>query len=219
MKISLAGRIFQKTQRVKLAIKGLFFRTQKIKNNKLYIKKNSKKIELKNKDISFNNQRRNVLKALGVAGVGLAVQSMIPKKAEAYIMGSTPTSNVVGVKDSTNSRINPATEESVALLLNGQSVTKITTSLGSSGVVHTPASGKRIRVYSTRFSLNTDTTSVGFRFTSGGTDYERYLSPKTGGLYGSNNHPNYVEGGVDEELFCSLVGTSTLQINIDYLEV
>ena len=33
------------------------------------------------------------------------------------------------------------------------------------------------------------------------------------------NHPNYIEGGVDEVLYCFIVGTTTVQINIDYLEV
>jgi hypothetical protein len=60
---------------------------------------------------------------------------------------------------------------------------------------------------------------VSFRFTAGGTDYEKYVTPKSGGLYGSNNHPNYIEGGVDEVLYCNISGTTTVQINIDYLEV
>jgi hypothetical protein len=102
---------------------------------------------------------------------------------------------------------------------NWQGVTKLTTSLASSGNVRVPASGKKIRVYATRFSLTADATSVSFRFTSSGTDYEKYLSPKTGGLYGSNNHPNFVEGGVDEALYCVISGTTTVQINVDYLEV
>ncbi len=167
----------------------------------------------------INEERRRLLKLAGLAGLGFMASSVLPKKADAYVLGSSPTTGVVGVKDASNARVNPATEETVSSLLTGQGVTKITTSLAASGTVHTPASGKKIRVYSTRFSLNADATSVGFRFTSGGSDYERYLSPKTGGLYGSNNHPNYVEGGVDEVLYCSLVGTTTLQINIDYLEV
>lgn len=62
-------------------------------------------------------------------------------------------------------------------------------------------------------------SDVSFRFTSGGTDYEKYISPKAGGLYGSNNHPNFVEGGVNQDLYCVINGTGTVQINIDYLEV
>ncbi len=163
--------------------------------------------------------KRFFLKALGVAGLGLAATQLLPKKAEALVMGSTPSASVVGVKNAANTRVNPATEETVSSLLTGQGVTKLTTSLSASGTVRTPASGKKIRVYATRFSLTADATSVSFRFTSGGTDYEKYISPKTGGLYGSNNHPNYVEGGVDEVLYCAISGTTTVQINIDYLEV
>jgi hypothetical protein len=134
-------------------------------------------------------------------------------------MGSTPTSNVVGVKNASNTRINPATKDTLATLKNGQGVSKLTTSLSSSGTVYTPGSGKKIRVYASRFSLSADATYVSFRFTAGGTDHEKYVSPKTGGLYGANNHPNYIEGGVNEVLYCVISGTTTVQINIDYLEV
>lgn len=192
-----------------------FFETKKPIVVSSESQKEEKKIDTKNID----SAKRSFLKMAGIAGIGVVASSILPKSAQAYVMGSSPTSGVVGLKDDSNTRINPATEETVASLLTGQSVSKITTSLAVSGTVHTPASGKKIRVYSTRFSLNADATSVGFRFTAGGSDYEKYLSPKTGGLYGANNHPNYVEGGVDEVLYCSINGTTTLQINVDYLEV
>lgn len=166
-----------------------------------------------------DNAKRAFLKVAGVAGAGLIASQLLPKKAEALIMGSTPSSSVVGLKDASNTRINPATDEGLDTLLVGNGVTKLTISLAASGNVRTPASGKKIRVYATRFSLTADATSVSFRFTSGGTDYEKYVSPKTGGLYGSNNHPNYVEGGINEVLYCNISGTTTVQINIDYLEV
>lgn len=166
-----------------------------------------------------DTNKRSFLKLAGIVGLGIAASSVIPKKAEAYVLGSAPTSNVVGLKDDSNIRINPATEETLSSLISGQGVTKLTISLSSSGNVRTPASGKKIRVYATRFSLTADATSVSFRFTAGGTDYEKYSSPKTGGLYGSNNHPNFIEGGVDEVLYCVITGTTTVQINVDYLEI
>ncbi len=178
--------------------------------------KRSKKDSL-NSDLDEN--KRLFLKVAGITGLGLIASSVFPKNAKAYVAGSTPTSNVVGIKDSTNNRINPATEETVSALLSGQGVSKLSISLSSSGVVHTPASGKKIRVYASRFSLTADATSVSFRFTAGGSDHEKYVSPKTGGLYGANNHPNYIEGGINEVLYCVISGTSTVQINIDYLEV
>lgn len=173
----------------------------------------------KNKKEIKDSNKRFFLKALGVAGAGVVASQLLPSKASALVMGSSPTSSVVGLKNSSNVRVNPATEDTLSSLLSGQGVTKLSINLSSSGNVRTPASGKKIRVYATRFSLTADATSVSFRFTAGGTDYEKYVSPKTGGLYGSNNHPNYIEGGVDQVLYCVISGTTTVQINVDYLEV
>jgi hypothetical protein len=166
-----------------------------------------------------DSDKRSFLKILGIAGVGIAASQLIPSKAEALIMGGTPSTSTIGVKNANNTKINPATEEGLQNLLTGQSVNKLTTSLAISGTILTPASGKKIRVYASRFSLSADATSVSFRFTSIGTDHEKYVSPKTGGLYGANNHPNFIEGGVDEVLYCVISGTTTVQINIDYLEI
>lgn len=55
--------------------------------------------------------KRAFLKVLGVAGLGIAATSLFPKKSEALIVGSTPTSNVVGVRDIANNKINPAKED------------------------------------------------------------------------------------------------------------
>ena len=60
--------------------------------------------------------KRNFLKVASIAGAGLIVSQLSPKKAQAFIMGSSPTTGVVGVKDATNARINPATEETVSTL-------------------------------------------------------------------------------------------------------
>lgn len=166
-----------------------------------------------------DSKKRKFLKILGGGALGLLATSLLSNKASALVVGSTPTSNVVGVKDDANNRINPATEESLLNAITGQSVQKVTLNLAASGTVHTPASGKRIRVYASRFTLTADATSVSFRFTAGGSDHERYLAPKTGGLYGANNHPNYVQGGIDEALYCAISGSTTVQINVDYLEV
>ncbi len=166
-----------------------------------------------------DENKRIFLKALGVAGVGIAASQLLPRKAEALVMGSTPSSSVVGLKNASNTRINPATEETLVSLLSGQSVEKLSINLSASGNVLVPGSGNKIRVYASRFSLTADATSVSFRFTAGGTDHEKYVTPKTGGLYGANNHPNYIEGGVDEVLYCVISGTTTVQINVDYLEV
>ncbi len=163
--------------------------------------------------------KRTFLKVLGGAGLGAVALSMIPHKAEALIVGSQGSNTIVGIKNKDNARINPATEESLLSAVSGQSVSKLTTSLSASGDVLAPALGNKIRVYASRFSLTADAVSVSFRFSSGGTDHEKYVSPKAGGLYGANNHPNYIEGGVNQILYCDISGTTTVQINIDYLEV
>lgn len=170
-------------------------------------------------DLRLDPDKRTFLKLAGIAGLGVIASSVLPRQAQGYVLGSAPTSGVVGVKNVSNSRINPATEETLEEIVAGQGVEKKTTNLSSTGVVHTPTSGKKLRVYSTRFSLTADLTSVAFRFTSGGTNHELYLAPKTGGLYGSNNHPNFVEGGTDEALYCVISGTGEVQVNIDYAEV
>lgn len=164
-------------------------------------------------------RRRTFLKGSALLVVGVLATTLLPRRAEALVMGGTPATSVVGAKNASNVRINPATEDTLALLRTGLSVLKKTTVLSGSGAVHTPASGKKVRVYNTKFSLDATLASVSFRFASGGTDYEKYLAPHTGGLYGTNNHPNYVEGGVDEVVYCVISGSGNVQINIDYLEV
>ena len=170
-------------------------------------------------EVGVDAKKRSFLKLASMAGLGAVAVSMIPKKAEAYVMGGSPTSSVVGVKNASNTRVNPATEETLQTLLSGQGVLKKTVTLTNSGDALVPSSGKKIRVYSTRFSLTSDLGSVSFRFASGGTDYEKYVGPKAGGLYGANNHPNFVEGGVDQAVHCVLSSSATVQINIDYFEV
>lgn len=100
----------------------------------------------------------------------------------------------------------------------GSAILKKTVALTGSGTVHDPAAGKKIRLYSIKFSLSADMTDVSFDFGSGSA-FEKYLNPKTGGLYGWNTHPDYVEGAIDENLDCVITGTGTVQINIEYVEI
>ena len=166
-----------------------------------------------------DEKRRLFLKTASIVGAGVVGATLLPKKADALVMGGTPGSSVVGLKNSSNVRINPATEETLASLPAGKIIYKKTTSLTSSGTIHTPGSGKKIRLYSLRFSLTADMTDISYRFTSGGSDFEKYLAPRTGGLYGSNSHPNYVEGGINEALYCVITGSGSVQTIIIYDEV
>lgn len=165
-------------------------------------------------------RRRLFLKLLGLTGLGFLGSVLLPKRAEALVFGSTPASNVVGLKSAANARISPATEETLQAVVDGQSraVLKYTGSFSSSGAVITPTSGQKLRIYGTRFSLDSALTSVSFRFGVGGTDFEKYVSPKAGGLYGAKNHPNYIEGSVDAPLYVAISGTGTVQVNVDYLQ-
>ena len=116
------------------------------------------------------NRKRLFLKGLLVVASGVFATSLFPKRADALVLGSNPGTSIIGIKDATNTRINPSEVE-------GNAVLKKTTSLSASGTVHTPASGKKVRVYTSKFSLDTTMTSISFRFTSGGTDFEKYLAP------------------------------------------
>ena len=61
--------------------------------------------------------KRTFLKVASIAGASaIASQILSPKKASAFIMGSSPSTGVVGVKNAANTRINPATEETAATL-------------------------------------------------------------------------------------------------------
>ena len=102
--------------------------------------------------------------------------------------------------------------------MENTAILKKTIALTGSGNVHTPGSGKKIRIFNLKFSLSADMTDVAFKFGSGSA-FEKYLAPKTGGLYGSNTHPDYNEGAVDEILKCDITGTGTVQINIEYVEI
>ena len=70
-----------------------------------------------------DKDKRTFLKVAGVAGAGLAASLLLPKKAEAFVMGSSPTTGVVGVKNSSNARINPATEETLGEVLKTTDLT------------------------------------------------------------------------------------------------
>ena len=89
----------------------------------------------------FNKSRRDFLKVLGVAGLGIAGTALFPKKADALILGGTPTSSVVGIKDATNARINPATEETVSAIASNTSDLTFDTGSLQVKVTSLPAGG------------------------------------------------------------------------------
>lgn len=136
----------------------------------------------------------------------------------------------VGLKDALGAKISPAREDGILQTIANdiksvqprdvaKKILKKTITLSASGIVHTPAADKKINLFSVKFSLSVDMSAVSFRWAAAGADFEKYLSPKAGGLYGANNHPDYIEGGVDEPLYCNITGSGSIQVNIDYLEI
>jgi len=144
--------------------------------------------------------------------------------------GGAGGTDPIGIKDALGAKINPAKEDGVLQTISddirnaqprnvAKKILKKTITLSSSGIVHTPAANKKINLFSVKFSLSADMSAVSLRWTAGGADFEKYLSPKTGGLYGTNNHPDYIEGGIDEPLYCNITGSGNVQVNMDYLEI
>jgi len=171
--------------------------------------------------LSLNNQekedKRAFLKLAGLVGLGVAATSLIPKKAEALVFGGTPSTSVVGLKNTSNAPINPATEDTLVSITTGLKILKTSVAITSSGTV-LAAGAQKIRIYNLKFSLSADQASVAFNFGVNGA-FETYLAPKTGGLYGANNQPNYVEGGTGEDLKITFPDAGTVQVNVDYLLV
>ena len=58
--------------------------------------------------------KRAFLKVAGIAGAGLVASQLLPKSAEALIMGNAPTASNMGIKNASGTRINPATEDTLA---------------------------------------------------------------------------------------------------------
>lgn len=87
-----------------------------------------------------DTNKRSFLKVAGIAGAGLVASQLFPNKASALIMGSSPTTGVVGMKNASNARINPATEETLDTLLKTSDLTFDTGSLQVK-VTSLPAAG------------------------------------------------------------------------------
>jgi hypothetical protein len=62
------------------------------------------------KSLVKDPHKRNFIKLAGIAGVGALAYSLIPKKAQALIFGSSMRTDSVGIKNVANSQIDPSTE-------------------------------------------------------------------------------------------------------------
>ena len=84
-----------------------------------------------------DHSKRNFLKVASIASASLAGALFLPKKAEALIMGSSPTTGVVGIKNVANTRINPAREETVSSLATEATVATLATQATASLLLKT----------------------------------------------------------------------------------
>ena len=76
-----------------------------------------------------DSKKRSFLKLAGVVGVGALATTLLPRKADALVFGSNPTSTSTGVKNAAGTRINPATEDTLALV-HGDT-TSVNTNIGT----------------------------------------------------------------------------------------
>jgi len=143
------------------------------------IKRSSLKIT---KEYSHNN-KKTFLKVLGVVGLGFLITSLLPKKADALVFGSTPSSSTVGVKDASNIRINPATNEKlddVITALNTSGGYKIS-DIDETGAInyfgYVASSGAW-------YILAYDTSANTFRYIKGDSNYSASWSTHTSLSYG-----------------------------------
>lgn len=74
----------------------------------------SPKTEKAHTKAEIDDKKRSFLKLAGVVGVGALATTILPKKASALVFGSTPTATSLGVKNASGTKINPATQETLA---------------------------------------------------------------------------------------------------------
>ena len=103
-----------------------------VKNKKIKNANMAEGVAVVTEDVAdFDNNKRSFIKLAGMVGAGVVASQLLPGKAEALVMGGTPSTSVVGVKDSSNNRVDPA-------IKTGNLILKKTIGLTSSGTVHTP---------------------------------------------------------------------------------
>ncbi len=96
-----------------------------------------------------DNHKRTFLRLAGLVGLGVVTAGLIPKKASALVFGSAPAASRIGIKDSNNNPINPATEDTLLLvntsvgnvLTDADSITANTASMATN-TANIPAKGQ-----------------------------------------------------------------------------
>lgn len=126
--------------------------------------------------------------------------------------------------DATNGAlVNLGTNNDV--IVSSETFTKKTVTASSSGnnTIHTPASGKKIRLHFFGYSAGSSVTGVlaGLRFASGGTVFDQQYLVAPGQPYARNIQAGkrYIDGGTDEALIVNLNAAQTVYVNIEVEEV
>lgn len=89
--------------------------------------------------------------------------------------------------------------------------------------IHTPASGKKIRLYAFGYSasgtLDTGNAKIQWKFGTGAYKDTQFLTGNQGYGKSPGNGKFCYEGAVDEALIVTLDTTATIAVNIDYEEI
>ena len=100
------------------------------------IKTNHKKLATSHSDqmaasevahLAADQRKRNFLKLVGIIGAGVGASTLFPHKASAEVLGATRTTDIVGVKNSSDARIDPATEATGLSIKTATEASKIAT--------------------------------------------------------------------------------------------
>lgn len=97
----------------------------------------------------------------------------------------------------------------------GKAISRFSGAVSATGTLITPASGKKIRVYGLRFTIDGNADAIAFTL---GSEIEKYRTVKAGGMYGTNLTPNYVEGSTDQPLTITVTNlvSGSVQVIADY---
>ena len=132
-----------------------------------------------------DRDKRNFLRVAGIAAAAGIIALVSPRKAQALILGSSPTTGVVGVKDSADARINPATEETVSSLATEATVAPLADLTFDTGslqvkVTSLPTDPLQVDVVSSELptAASTETTLETVSF--GGVQFALRLATDTG---------------------------------------
>lgn len=139
-------------------------------------------------------------------------------------INETVTANA-GTNLNTSALALEATQINGDQIVGSQTLTKKTVTASASGpnTIHTPAAGKKVRLYYLGYSAGATVSGVlvGMRFTAGGADFDNQYLISPGQPFGRNIQAGkrYIDGGTDELLVVNLSAAQTVYCNVELEEV